>query len=37
MIVKDLSKSFYPCPKNKIIEKDSKKEMLKEIKKQKKI
>lgn len=36
MIVKDLSKSFYPCPKNKIIEKDSKKEMLKEVKKQKK-
>ncbi len=36
MLVKDLSKSFNPCPKNKIIEKDTKKEVLKEIKKQKK-
>ena len=36
MVVKDLSKSFNPCPKNKIIEKDTKKEVLKEIKKQKK-
>ena len=36
MIIKDLSKSFNPCPKNKVIEKDSKKEILKEIKKQKK-
>lgn len=36
MVVKDLSKSFNPCPKNKVIAKDSKKEVLKEIKKQKK-
>lgn len=36
MLVKDLSKSFNPCPKSKVIEKDSKKEVLKEIKKQKK-
>lgn len=36
MIVKDLSKSFNPCPKNKVVAKDSKKEVLKEIKKQKK-
>ncbi len=36
MIVKDLSKSFNPCPKNKIIVKDTKKEVVKEIKKQKK-
>lgn len=35
MVVKDLSKSFNPCPKNKVIEKDSKKEILKEIKNQK--
>lgn len=36
MIVKDLSKSFNPCPKNKITTKETKKEILKEIKKQKK-
>ena len=36
MVVKDLSKSFNPCPKNKITEKNTKKEVLKEIKKQKK-
>lgn len=36
MIVKDLSKSFNPCPKNKIAVKSIKKEILKEIKKQKK-
>ena len=36
MIVKDLRNSFHPCPKNKIIAKDTKKETLKEIKKQKK-
>lgn len=36
MVVKDLSKSFNPCPKNKIVVKDTKKEVLKEIKKQKK-
>lgn len=36
MVVKDLSKSFHPCPKNKVVSKDSKKEVLKEIKKQKK-
>ena len=36
MLVKDLSKSFNPCPKNKVVSKDSKKEVLKEIKKQKK-
>ena len=36
MIVKDLSKSFNPCPKNKIAVKDTKKETVKEIKKQKK-
>ena len=36
MIVKDLSNSFYPCPKNKIVVKNTKKEALKEIKKQKK-
>lgn len=36
MVVKDLSKSFNPCPKNKVVAKDSKKEVLKEIKKQKK-
>lgn len=35
-IVKDLSKSFNPCPKNKIAVKDTKKEVIKEIKKQKK-
>lgn len=35
MIVKDLSKSFHPCPKNEIIVKNTKKEVLKEIKKQK--
>lgn len=36
MVAKDLSKSFNPCPKNKIVVKDTKKEVLKEIKKQKK-
>ena len=36
MIVTDLSNSFHPCPKNKIISKSTKKEMLKEIKVQKK-
>lgn len=36
MIVKDLSKSFNPCPKNGVVEKSSKKEILKEIKKQRK-
>lgn len=36
MIVTDLSNSFHPCPKNKIISKNTKKEMLKEIKVQKK-
>lgn len=36
MVVKDLSKSFNPCPKNNIAEKNTKKEVLKEIKKQKK-
>lgn len=36
MVIKDLSKSFNPCPKNKIIVKDTKKEVVKEIKKQKK-
>ena len=36
MVVKDLSKSFNPCPKNKVIVKDTKKEVLKEIKKKKK-
>lgn len=36
MVVKDLSKSFNPCPKNKIVVKDTKKEVFKEIKKQKK-
>lgn len=36
MVVKDLSRSFNPCPKNKVIVKDTKKEVLKEIKKQKK-
>ena len=36
MVVKDLSKSFNPCPKNKITVKDTKKEVLKEIKKKKK-
>lgn len=36
MVVKDLSKSFNPCPKNKVVEKNTKKEVLKEIKKQKK-
>ena len=36
MVIKDLSKSFNPCPKNKIIVKNTKKEVLKEIKKQKK-
>ena len=36
MVVKDLSKSFNPCPKNKVVVKDTKKEVLKEIKKQKK-
>ena len=36
MIVKDLSRSFNPCPKNKVVVKDTKKETLKEIKKQKK-
>lgn len=36
MIVKDLSKSFFPCPKNGIAVKNTKKEVLKEIKKQKK-
>lgn len=36
MIVKDLSNSFYPCPKNKIPTKNTKKQVLKEIKKQKK-
>lgn len=35
MIVKDLSKSFHPCPKGGIVVKNSKKEVLKEIKKQK--
>lgn len=36
MLVKDLSNSFNPCPKNKVVFKDTKKEFLKEIKKQKK-
>ena len=36
MIVKDLSNSFHPCPKGSIIVKNTKKEVLKEIKKQKK-
>ena len=36
MIVKDLSNSFYPVPKNRIAVKNTKKEVLKEIKKQKK-
>ena len=36
MVVKDLSNSFHPCPKNEIIVKNTKKEVLKEIKKQKK-
>lgn len=36
MIVKDLSKSFNPCPKNRIAVKNTKKEVVKEIKKQKK-
>lgn len=36
MVIKDLSKSFNPCPKNKIIAKDTKKEVVKEIKKHKK-
>lgn len=36
MIVKDLSKSFNPCPKNQIAVKNTKKEVVKEIKKQKK-
>lgn len=36
MIVRDLSKSFYPVPKNRIAVKNTKKEVLKEIKKQKK-
>ena len=36
MVVKDLSRSFNPCPKNKVVEKNTKKEVLKEIKKQKK-
>ena len=36
MIVKDLSNSFNPCPKNGIITKNTKKEIIKEIKKQKK-
>lgn len=36
MVVKDLSRSFNPCPKNKVIVKDTKKVVLKEIKKQKK-
>lgn len=35
MIVKDLSKSFKPCPKNEIVVKNTKKEVVKEIKKQK--
>lgn len=36
MIVKDLSNSFHPCPKDGITVKNTKKEVLKEIKKQKK-
>lgn len=36
MIIKDLSRSFYPCPKNGIVVKNTKKEVLKEIKNQKK-
>ena len=36
MVVKDLSKSFNPCPKNKVVLQDTIKEVLKEIKKQKK-
>lgn len=35
MLVKDLSNSFNPCPKNKVVIKDTKKEILKEIKNQK--
>lgn len=35
MLVRDLSNSFNPCPKNKVVIKDTKKEILKEIKNQK--
>lgn len=36
MIAKDLRNSFHPCPKIKVIEKNTRKEVLKTIEKQKK-
>lgn len=36
MVVKDLSKSFNPCPKNKVVAKIVKKKFLKKLRNRKK-